>query len=94
MNEIDILKELIEKERIAYDLQLRINIWTNQEEKIQFAKELESVSLEVEQLITRLTTIENKSFSAEARHSMIYQLEQYVIEINKVSPYLNLAFLN
>ncbi len=91
MNEIELLKELIEKKRIAHDLQLRIEIWTNDAERIRFAQELENVSTEIEVLEDQITEIEDKKYSREARASMIEQLERYITEINKANPSLNLS---
>lgn len=91
MNELEILKELIEQERIAHDLRLRIEIWSNNQEKALFAIELENVSGQVDTLREQLVTVENKSFSRDARTAMISQLEHYVTEINRVSPSLNLS---
>lgn len=91
MNEIELLKALIEKKRIAHDLQLRIEIWINQEERFRFAQELENTSIEIDDLENQLLEIEDKSYSRKARASMIEQLERYVIEINLASPSLNLS---
>ena len=91
MNEIELLKELIEAKRIAHDLQLRIEIWTNDAERIRFAKELENTSVQIEDLETQIVEIEDKRFSREAKASMIEQLERYITEINKANPHLNLS---
>lgn len=91
MNEIEILKELIDKKRIVNDLKISIDIWHNNEEKIQFAKDLEKTSAEIDTLEKQLTEIDDKSHSRKAKDSVIYQLEQYITEINKVSPHLNLS---
>lgn len=91
MNEIELLKELIEAKRIAHDLQLSIEIWTNDAERIRFAQELEKTSVQIEDLETQIVEIEDKSNSREAKVSMIEQLERYITEINKVNPHLNLS---
>lgn len=91
MNEIEILKELIDKKRIANDLKISIEIWHNEQEKIQFVEDLEKTSAEINILEKQLTEIEDKSYSRKAKDSVIYQLEQYITEINKVSPHLNLS---
>jgi len=91
MNEIELLKKLIEAKRIAQDLQLSINIWTNDAEKIRLIQELENTSVLIDNLETQLLKIEDKSYSREAKSSMIDQLESYVTEINKANPSLNLS---
>jgi hypothetical protein len=91
MNEIELLKELIDKKRIANDLQISIDIWTNENERIQFVKDLEIVSAEIDELEEKLTNVADKSSSQKAKESVIYQLEQYITEINKVSTHLNLS---
>lgn len=91
MNELETLKELIEQERLAHDLRLRIEIWSNNQEKIQFSKELENVSGQIETLRNQLSNIEDKSFSRDARTAMIDQFEHYITEINRVSPSLSLS---
>ena len=91
MNEIELLKRLIELEKQANDYDLRIQIWTNQEEKVQFVREFERISGEIEELKTQLVTIENKPFSREAKSSIIDQLQQYINEINDVSPSLSVS---
>jgi hypothetical protein len=91
MNEIELLKELIDKKRRANDLQISIRIWDNKEEKIQFVKDLEITSVEIENLEKQLTTIEDKSYSRKAIGSVISQLEHYITEINKALPHLNLS---
>jgi hypothetical protein len=91
MNEIELLKELIDKKRLANDLQIRIDIWSNENERIQFAKDLESVSAEIDELEEKLTNNADKSSSQNAKESLIYQLEQYITEINKVNSHLNLS---
>ena len=91
MNEIELLKELIDKKRIANDLQIRIDIWSNENERLRFVKELEVINSKINDLEKGLTEINDKSFSQKAKESVIYQLEQYITEINKVSPHLNLS---
>jgi hypothetical protein len=91
MNELEILKALIEQERIAQDLRLRIEIWSNNPEKIEFSQDLEKVSGQIENLRNQLLNIENKSYSRDARIAMIDQFEHYITEINRVSPSLNLS---
>lgn len=91
MNELEILKTLIEQERIAHDLHLRIEIWSNNQEKIQFTQELENVSEQINLLREQLVSIENKTYSRGARTAMIEQLEHYITEINRVSPSLSLS---
>lgn len=91
MNELEILKALIEQERIAHDLRLRIEIWSNNQEKAQFANELEKVSGQIDMLRGQLVSVEDKKFSREARNAMIEQLGHYITEINRVSPSLSLS---
>ncbi|MBQ4915582.1 hypothetical protein J8L85_14095 [Maribacter sp. MMG018] len=91
MNEIELLKELIEAKRIAHDLQLRIDIWTNDAERIRFVQELENISAQVENLEAQIVEVEDKRYSREAKASMIDQLERYITEINKANPRLNLS---
>ena len=91
MNEIELLKELIDKKRIAHDLQLRIEIWTIENDRIRFVQELDNVSAEIEVLENQIVEIEDKSYSREARSSMIDQLERYITEINRANPALSLS---
>lgn len=91
MNELDLLKELIEAKRIAHDLQLRIEIWTNDAERIRFVQELENISAQIDSLETQIVEVEDKQYSREAKASMIDQLERYITEINKANPHLNLS---
>lgn len=94
MNEIDLLKKLIEKKGIEHDLQLRTKIWSNKSneaEKIRCVQELQNVSAEIENLENQLTEIEDKTYSREAKECMIDQLDRYITEINKVNPSLNLS---
>lgn len=91
MDEIELFKELIAKKKNAHELQLRIEIWTNKEERIHFAQELENVSAEIEDIENQLVEIEDKSYSRKTRASMIEQLERYVTEINKADHLLNLS---
>lgn len=91
MNEIELLKELIDKKRIADDFEIRIDIWSNKNERIQFVKDLETVSTEIDELEEKLTNIDDKSSSQKAKESVIYQLEKYITEINKMSSHLNLS---
>ncbi|WP_299442999.1 hypothetical protein [uncultured Aquimarina sp.] len=91
MNELELLRELIEAKRIANDLQLRIDIWTNELERIQFVQELENVSVQIDDLENQIVEIDDKRYSVEAKASMIDQLERYVTEINKANLALNLS---
>jgi len=91
MDEIELLKALIEKKRIAHDLQLRIEVWTNHEEKNCFVQELENIKKGIDDLEKQLVKIKDKSYSRKAKVSMIEQLERYITEINKANPSLNLS---
>ena len=91
MNELELFKELIENKRIAHDLQIRINIWTNEAERERFVQEHERINEEIDRLENQLIEIEDKKYSREARASIIDQLTHYITEINKASPSLNLS---
>ncbi len=91
MNEIELLKELIEAKRVAHDLQLKIDIWTNQTQKTNFIQDLQETNALIDSLETQIIEIEDKQYSRRAKESMIYQLECYINEINKANPRLNLS---
>jgi hypothetical protein len=91
MTEIELLRELIEKERNAHDLKLYIEIWNDDEERASFIKELKHTNLEIDNLETELVKIEDKKFSGKTKVRMLEQLESYIVEINKINPTLHLS---
>lgn len=91
MNELEILKELINYEYKARDLEMRIQIWHDEDEKAKFMVELEHINLKIEKLINQLIKIEDKRYSSQAKSAMIDQLNLYIKEINKAKSWLNLS---
>jgi 6-pyruvoyl-tetrahydropterin synthase len=91
MNELELLEKLNESEYLARDYEIRIQIWSNEEEKKGFITEFQKVISEIEQITKELIEIEDKKYSSRAKSGMIEQLEQYVTEINKAKPWLNLS---
>jgi len=86
MNELELFKKLIEVERNAHDLDLHIQIWTNEKEKAEFEVEYDKCMAEIEVLKNQLLEVEDKTPSREAKESMVRQLGHYVEQINKTRP--------
>lgn len=91
MNELELLKQWIEANKEAHTIQLMLNYADGNEERIQLAREQERVGQQIDSLEQQLVEIEDKSFSQEARASMIDQFDRYISEINKAHPSLNLS---
>ncbi len=83
MNELEILKRLINLEKESHRLKIRIKIRKNEIEKQGFIDENHQIENEIEDLKNQLKEVENKSSSAEAKTAIIRQLSEYITEINK-----------
>ena len=90
MNEIELLKKLIELEQKSHYLEIQIQIETEENKKIEFINKREIIETDVESYKNQLLNIKDKSFSAKAKSALIRQLDLYVTEINKAIPSLKL----
>lgn len=86
MNEIELLKRLVKLEQQQYELENRIDNWSDDEEVKTFKQELADVNKEIEQIEHRLVEVYDKTYSKNAKKAMINQLMSYVTEINKARP--------
>ena len=91
MNELELLEKLIEIEESTHILDLKIQIWSNEDEKMLFVEEYKKGNLDIEELKKQLVEIDDKSFSSNARINMIKQLSYYIEEINKAKPGLSIS---
>jgi hypothetical protein len=91
MNELELLKKLIELEQKSNDLKIQIQIETDEDKKPELINKRENIETEVESYKNQLLKINDKSFSAKAKSALIRQLDLYVTQINKASPGLKLS---
>ena len=91
MNEVELLKRLVNLEQQQHDLKNRIDVWSDDNKVKIFKQELADVNEEIEQTEQKLLEVEEKTHSNRAKEAMISQLMSYVTEIKKARPGLKLS---
>lgn len=91
MREIGLLRQLVGLENDYRKLQIKIEVWTQQEEIQDFQKELLRVKAKIQVIKQALKSVEDKSESKKAQETILHQLEVYIIEVNKVDKNLKLS---
>ncbi len=91
MNEIELLKQLVSLEQQQYELEIRIDVWSNDKEVDGFKQELAVVNEGIKKTEQLLVEVDDKNYSRSAKKAMINQLTSYVTEINKARPGLKLS---
>lgn len=91
MNEIELLRRLVALENEQYILEIKIDIWSRDNEVVEFKKELAEINSEIIRVEKSLIEIEDKKYSQKAKNLMLDQIQAYVTEINKVKDGLKLT---
>ncbi len=86
MNEIELLKKLVDLESTIHRLSIKVK-YSNDEELENSINDLEK---QKDDIILTLDNIEDTSYSKRAKSSIINQINAYVTEISKAQPGLNL----
>lgn len=91
MNEIEILKALIDKEQRKHYLDIHLDFTTDIKEQEALKEKRSQLSREIEDDKLSLLQIEDKTFSAKSHSCMIAQLSEYINQIVKANKGLKLT---
>lgn len=91
MSEIELLKRLVALENEQYILEIKIDVWSRDNEVVEFKKELAEINSEIARVEKSLIEVEDKKYSQKAKNLMLDQIQAYVTEINKAKDGLKLT---
>lgn len=86
MNELEILKQIIDLEKSSSLLNINIQLWTDGDEKQKFISDKDSVDENINVLKVKIINIEDKQFSQKAKQGIINQMKAYIEKLKSDHP--------
>jgi hypothetical protein len=81
MSEIELVKNLVNSEKMKYDLELQIDALRESNDKTIFQSKLDELNSEIEMLKSQLKQVRDTSHSQNLKKAMIEQLGIYISEL-------------